>query len=322
MARRGKLPPNPFAYADDQRRYHSYDYYLRTRFAEKLCKVPLDAGFTCPNLDGRAGVGGCSYCSGRGSGDFAGNPKTPIAKQYADGLAVMRKKWQNAKGIAYFQAHTNTYAPIETLRRVYREALALPDLAGIAIATRADCLGGDVLELLSEINDQTFLTVELGLQTVSDQTAARVGRGHDYRTFLTGFSALRERGIKVCVHIINGLPGETKADMLHTAREMARVRPEFLKIHLLHVMKHTRLAEEYENGAFDVLTFEQYIDVVCSQLELLPPEMVLQRLTGDAPRDLLLAPGLSRDKKRVLNGIDLELRRRGSWQGKYQEGIG
>lgn len=318
MARRSKLPPNPFPFSDDNKRYHSWNYYLRHTFGEKLCKVPINAGFTCPNIDGCAGYGGCSYCSASGSGDFAGNPCEPIAVQYEKGLAVMQAKWQDARGIAYFQAHTNTYAPVETLRAVYGEALKLPELAGISIATRADCLPPEVLELLSELNQRTFLTVELGLQTVSDETAKRIGRGHDYAAFLEGFTALKQRGIKVCVHIIDGLPGEDRAQMLDTAREMARIKPDFLKIHLLHIMKQTRLAEEYQRGEFEALTFDEYVHIVCDQLELLPPEMVIQRLTGDAPRSELIAPLWSTDKKRVLNAIDSELQKRNSFQGsKY-----
>ncbi len=315
MARKRKTPPNPFPFTDDNKRYHTWNYFLNRKFGQKVYKVALDAGFTCPNIDGRCGFGGCSYCSSSGSGDFAGDKRDPIPVQYQTGLEQMRKKWENAKGIAYFQAHTNTYAPIETLRELYRAALQLPDLAGISIATRADCLSHEVLELLSELNRSTFLTVELGLQTVSDVTARRIGRGHDHETFLQGFFALKERGIPVCVHIINGLPGETKEDMLRTAREMARIQPDFLKIHLLHIMKNTRIAKEYEAGEFAAMGFEEYVTTVCDQIELLPPELVLQRLTGDAPRQLLIAPLWSADKKRVLNAIDAELVKRGSCQG-------
>lgn len=320
MGRRSKCPPNPFPFSDDNKRYHSWNYYLRHNFGRKLCKVAINAGFTCPNIDGRAGFGGCSYCSSSGSGDFAGNPSEPIAVQYQKGLYIMQAKWQNARGIAYFQAHTNTYAPVERLRAVYEDALTLPDLAGISIATRADCLPPEVLDLLSELNRKTFLTVELGLQTVSDVTAQRIGRGHDYVAFLEGFTALKQRGIPVCVHIIDGLPGEDRAQMLDTAREMARLKPDFLKIHLLHIMKHTRIAEEYLCGEFPALTFDEYVGIVCDQLELLPPQVVIQRLTGDAPKSELIAPLWSTDKKRVLNAIDTELQTRNSFQGsKYQK---
>ncbi len=278
--------------------------------------MALNAGFTCPNMDGTVAFGGCSYCSAKGSGDFAGDPCASIKEQYLSGLAAMRRKWENAKGIAYFQARTNTYAPLHTLQSVYAQALALPDLAGISIATRADCLPDEVLELLSAINEKTFLTVELGLQTIFDQTAQRIGRGHDYQAFLTGYAALKERGIKVCVHIIDGLPGETPQMMSETAAALAKLSPDFLKIHLLHVLKGTRLAAEYEAGAFQTLSMEEYISIVCNQLELLPPQVVLQRLTGDAPQKELIAPLWSRNKKQVLNGIDRELIRRDSWQGK------
>ncbi len=309
-------PVNPFPFSDDNKRYHTLHYYCKQTFHERVCKVALNAGFTCPNIDGKIAFGGCSYCSAKGSGDFAGNPGASIKEQYLSGLSVMRRKWENAKGIAYFQAHTNTYAPISVLRRVYGQALLLPELAGISIATRADCLPKEVLDLLSELNEKTFLTVELGLQTVFDETALRIGRGHDYAAFLKGYSALKERGIKVCVHIIDGLPGETPQMMRQTAAALADLSPDFLKIHLLHILKGTRLAAEYEAGGFPALSMEEYISIVCDQLELLPPQVVLQRLTGDAPRDELIAPLWSRDKRKVLVGIDKELFARGSWQGK------
>lgn len=288
---------------------------MRHTFGQKLCKVAINAGFTCPNIDGKCGYGGCSYCSPDGSGDFAGNPIDPIALQYQKGLATMQAKWPDAKGIAYFQAHTNTYAPIKTLQKLYDDALHLPDLVGISIATRADCLSDEVLALLSELDQKTFLMVELGLQTVHDDTAKRINRGHNYQTFLTGYHALKSRGIKVCVHIINGLPGEDREMMLQTAKEIARLKPDFLKIHLLHIMKGTRIADEFAAGEFAVMSFEEYVGIVCDQIELLPKEIVLQRLTGDAPKELLIAPLWSMDKKKVLNAIDQKLAKRNSYQG-------
>ena len=303
---------NPFG----RKRCLTLDSVLKNEFGGKTVKIPLNAGFSCPNRDGKVGYGGCSYCSNALSGEFAGNPRESIAAQFEKTKALYFKKWGETKYIAYLQAGSNTYADIETLRSVFHSCLSLPAV-GLSIATRADCLGEDVLELLSEINRKTYLTVELGLQSSSDETARLINRGHTYAEFLSGYNALRERNIRVCVHIINGLIGETRDDMLRTVRDVASLEPYEIKIHLMHVIRGTLDEKRYLSDELKTLSKEEYISIVCDQLELLPPETAIGRLTGDGDRATLVAPLWSMDKRSVLGGIDHELKLRDSWQGKY-----
>ncbi len=309
---------NPYPYSDTNKRYYTYDYYLRRIFGAKCAKLPLDAGFTCPNLDGTCGSGGCIYCSPRGSGDFAPHSSISIAEQIAMQKRMLSRKWDVSRCIAYFQAHTNTYAPVEVLRARYEEALAEEGIVGINIATRADCLPPDVVEYLAALAERTVLTVELGLQSSSDATAARINRGHDFATFLSGVETLRAASDKIgiCTHIIFGLPGEDREQMLTTVRDVAAFAPEQVKIHLLHVLRDTRLAELYERGEYLPMEREDYLRTVVDALELLPPETVIGRLTGDGAEAELLAPLWSRKKTTVLNDIDKLLYARASWQGK------
>lgn len=306
-----------FIYSDDNKRYHTWNFYLRHQFGCKVFKVSLDAGFTCPNLDGTKGWGGCTYCSSRGSGDFAGDPAHSVCAQFYEVKQALNKKWPQGKCIAYFQAHTNTYAPVQVLRERFEPVLNLEDVIGLSIATRADCLGEDVLDYLEELNRRTFLIVELGLQTIHEATARRINRCHSYEEFLTGLRRLRERRIRVCVHIINGLPGETHEMMLQTARALAGLDIQFVKIHLLHVLKGTVMAGQLERGEFSLLSLEEYVRIVCDQLEVFGPELVIQRVTGDGARDALIGPQWSLKKFVVMNAIDLELVRRDSCQSKY-----
>ncbi len=307
----------PFPYTDSNKRYHTYDYYLRHRYGGKCAKITLDAGFTCPNIDGRCGVGGCVYCSARGSGDFT-VADLPIAEQYRVQVARMREKWPTNRFIPYLQAHTNTYAPVDTLRAVYEQVLALPGAVAFHIATRADCLERDTLALLREVSERIDLTVELGLQSVSDQTAVRINRGHTYADFLKGYEALRCQvpRARLAVHLINGLPGEDEAQMMENARTVAALCPDEIKLHLLHVLRGTRLAALYENGAYRPMEREAYIRVVAAQLAYFPPETVIGRLTGDGAADALLAPLWSLKKLTVLNDIDKLLAKTDSYQGK------
>ena len=308
---------NPFAFSDTNKRYHTYDYYLRHAMGGKCAKLPLDAGLTCPNIDGRCGVGGCIYCSGRGSGDFAPEATLSITEQIARQKQVYARKWEVSRYLAYFQAHTNTYAPVERLRALYEEALASEGVVGMNIATRADCLPEEVLELLAEISERTVLTVELGLQSSNDATAKRIGRGHDYASFLGGYAALRQRVPKarISVHLILGLPGETREEMLRSVRDVALLHPEEVKLHLLHVLRGTALEKEYESGAYTPLSQEEYVSLVVDALELLPPDVVVGRLTGDGMGEALLAPLWSRRKIAVINDVDKLLFARGSMQG-------
>lgn len=298
------------------KRYHSLNYHFRKQFGQKVFKVMLDAGFTCPNRDGTIATGGCTFCSARGSGDFAGLRKDDLKKQFRDVAERMHRKWPNAKYIGYFQAFTNTYAPVDELRACYETILEEENVVGLSIATRPDCLPDDVVDYLAELNERTSLWVELGLQTVHESTAQLINRAHDYRTFVEGVEKLRAHRIPVCAHIILGLPGETEEMMMETAQAVASLPIQGIKIHLLHLLRKTPLVKLWEQGGLRFLSQETYTRLVVDILEILPPDMVIHRLTGDGPRDLLIGPLWSLNKWDVLNGIDKELKRRDSWQGK------
>lgn len=307
-----------FKYAFDNKRYHTWNYYLRSNFGEKVFKVSINAGFSCPNIDGTVAYGGCTYCSKQGSGDFAGNPNDNLIKQFEDIKEMMHKKWHNAKYIGYFQAFTNTHAPVSVLKEKYETILNLDDVIGLSISTRPDCLPDDVLEYLSELNKKTNLWVELGLQTIHDKTSKIINRGHDYNTFLEGVEKLKKHNIKTVVHIINGLPGEDYNMMMETAKAVADLGVHGIKIHLLHVLKETPMENMLKKGMFNLMEKDDYINLVCDQLEIIPPEMVVHRLTGDGKRDEIVGPMWSLKKWEVLNAIDYTMRERNSYQGiKY-----
>ena len=298
------------------KRYNAQSAYLKKRFGKKTVKISLNGGFTCPNRDGTKGVSGCTYCSAKGGGDFGGDPAESISRQFEDVRGRLEKKWgSDLLYIPYFQANTGTYAPPEHLKSLYEEALVQKNAVGLAVSTRPDCISAEIADYLGRLSKQTYLTVELGLQTVHDRTAARINRCHTYRDFLYGFKLLRSRGVNVCVHIINGLPGETPGMMLETAGKLAELDIHGIKIHQLHVIRGTALAEQYERREFAVLEPEEYVEIDCDQLEILPDSVIIERLTGDGDKRDLIAPIKSADKKSVLNGIDKELRRRGSVQG-------
>lgn len=304
-----------FKYSDDNKRYHTWNYHLRHKFGGKVFKVALNAGFTCPNIDGTKGVGGCTYCSSLGSGDFAGDAQQTILEQFNAVKAKMHQKWPEAKYIPYFQAHTNTYAPADVLRAKFEPVLAQENVVGLSIATRADCLNSDALDYLSELNERTYLIVELGLQSIFDKTGEHINRCHSYAEFLEGYDKLRQRGINTCVHLINGLPGETADMMLESAKAVAALRPHCVKLHLLHILKNTKIAAEYESGGFNLLTLPEYVNIITNQLEVFHEDTVIQRLTGDGGRDSLIGPLWSLKKFVVLNEIDKELLRRDTCQG-------
>ena len=313
---------NPYKNSDSNKRYYTYEYYLRQTFGGKCAKIPLDGGFTCPNIDGRCGRGGCIYCSDRGSGDFAASAALSISEQFEETKRKLGSKWSTERCIAYFQAHTNTYAPLPILREKYEEALSKEGVVGLNIATRADCLEDDTVEYLATLAERTVLTVELGLQSSNDKTAAIINRGHSFREFCRGYEKLKTASekINICVHIIFGLPGESREDMLRTVRDVARLKPHQVKIHLLHVIRGTALAKMYERGEYTPMEREDYIETVCDALELLPPETVIGRLTGDGMAETLLAPLWSMKKVTVINDIDKTLYARDSYQGKKWEG--
>lgn len=298
------------------KRYHSLNYYLRNKFGEKVYKISLDGGFTCPNRDGRVAKGGCTFCSASGSGDYAGSRALSISKQFEDRKEMMEKKWKDGKYIAYFQAYTNTYAPVDVLRQKYEDALKQKGVVALSIATRPDCIDDEIADLLGEINKKTYLWVELGLQTINDDTARNFNRGYDLKVFDESLKKLKDRNIEVVVHTIFGLPGESKEDMLKTVDYVAHSGAQGIKFHLLHLMEGTRMVKQYESGELKLMTQEDYIDTVCKAVTMIPEEMVVHRLTGDAPRELLIGPMWSLKKWEVLNTIDKALEDNDLWQGK------
>lgn len=309
-----------FKYAFDNKRYHTWNYYLRSNFGEKVFKVSINAGFSCPNIDGTITYGGCTYCSKEGSGDFAGNPNDNLIKQFEDIKQMMHKKWNSAKYIGYFQAFTNTHAPVNILKEKYETILNLEDVIGLSISTRPDCLPDDVVEYLAKLNKKTNLWVELGLQTIHDKTSKVINRGHDYDTFLEGVEKLKKHNIKTVVHIINGLPGEDYNMMMETAKAVSELGVHGIKIHLLHVLKNTPMEKMLEKEMFTLMEKDEYVNLVCDQLEILPPEMVVHRLTGDGKRDEMVGPMWSLKKWEVLNAIDDTMKKRNSYQGiKYNK---
>ena len=295
---------NTFKFSNDNKRYHTFNYYLKNKYHNKVAKVSLNANFTCPNRDGTKGIGGCIFCSNSGSGDFAGNVKDSLEKQFDDVSALLQKKWPNCKYIAYFQANSNTYGPVEKLRNCIEPFINKKDVVAISIATRPDCLEAKILEYLDSVNKRCDLWIELGLQTIHDKTAKLINRGHSYLEFIEGLNKLRHLNINVCVHIINGLPFETYEMMLTTAKEIGKLNIQALKIHMLYVIKNTKLHQMYQNNEFTMLNRDEYIDLVTEQLSYLPENIVIERLTGDGNVNDLIAPDWSIKKVTILNDID------------------
>ncbi len=304
---------NTFLYSDNNKRYHTLDYFYKHKFNSKVFKVSLNAGFSCPNLDS----GGCIYCSRTGSGEFGGNKNDDLVKQFKMVKEKMLQKWPKALYIGYFQARTNTYAPLEVLKEKYEKILMLDDVVGLNIATRADCISNECLDYLADLNKRTFLTIELGLQSANDDTAKRINRHHDLKTFEEMVLNLRKRNINVVVHIINGLPGEDINDMLNTVRYLNKLDIQGIKIHMLSILKDTPLEKIYKEKPFHVLSREEYVNIVIKQLELLRPEIVIHRITGDPPKDMIIEPLWLLKKFCVLNEIDKEMKKRDTYQGIY-----
>lgn len=297
--------------------YHSLDFYLKETFGKKVYRLSLDGGMTCPNRDGTLGTRGCIFCSEGGSGEFAVRRCASLKEQAeAARQKVARKLPASGAGyILYFQSYTNTYAPLPVLRSLFTEAVCLPDVCAVSVATRPDCLPPETIRLLKELGQIRPFWVELGLQTMHEETARFIRRGYDLPVFEDAFFRLREAGIPVIVHVILGLPHETREDMLATIRYLARLRPDGIKLQLLHVLKGTDLLPLYRQGAFSTLEFEEYLQLTGDCLALLPQETVIHRLSGDGPRNLLAAPMWSADKKRVLNGLHRYLKEQGIYQG-------
>ena len=297
------------------KRYYPFGEYLKERFGCKVYKVTIDAGFTCPNRDGKLGWGGCTYCNNMGFSTNTRGTPAPIREQVEKGMAFMRKRYKAEKFIAYFQAYTNTYGPTDTLRAYYDAALEFEDIVALSIGTRPDCVPESVLDLIDGYQDTHEVWVEYGLQSIHDSTLCRVNRGHDYATFLDALERTKRRGFKVCVHVIIGLPGESHDDMMATARAVGEMGVDSLKIHLMHVLRNTPLEKEWVEGRFTPLEFDEYVGLVCDFLEYIPSDVSIQRLTADGPRSILLAPKWATEKRRTLAAIDAELKRRDSHQG-------
>ena len=300
--------------------YHSFDYMLKERFSCKIYKTALNGGMTCPNRDGTLGERGCIFCSQGGSGDFAGDRRDSITEQINKQAEKLARKRNASAFIAYFQAYTNTYAPVEYLRKIYTEAINHPQVAAVSIGTRPDCLGPDVLALLAELNQLKPVWIELGLQTIHERTAAYIRRGYPLSCFEEAVKALRQRDLEVIVHTILGLPGESRQDILETMEYLNHRDIQGIKLQLLHVLKGTDLALDYLEGRFSVYTMEEYLDVLIDCLEHLSPDIVIHRLTGDGPKDLLMAPLWSSKKRTVLNTLHHECKIRHAYQGRlYKE---
>ena len=307
-----------FKYTLDNKRYHTLNYFYKNKFGIKVFKVSLNGGFSCPNLDGKVGYGGCIYCSKSGSGEFGGDIHKSLTEQFNEMIDIVNKNHIPCKYIGYFQARTNTYANIDVLKRKYEEVLAIPDVIGLNIATRCDSITDECLDYLAELNKKTFLTIELGLQTIHEKTSKLINRCHTLEQFDKMVNKLREKHINVVVHIINGLPFENEDMMLETVMHLNTLNIQGIKIHMLNIIKDTEMANLYEKTNFHVLTKDEYIDIVIKQLELLDPKIVINRITSDPDKEMLVEPKWLCEKCQLLNDIDKEMVKRNTYQGiKY-----
>ena len=304
-----------FKYSDSNKRYYTLDYFYKHKFNSKVFKVSLNAGFTCPNKDGKVGKGGCIYCSKLGSGEYAGDLNKDLVTQFNDVKEIMLKKWENAKYIGYFQANTNTYADIDTLKEKYETILKLDNVVGLNIATRPDAISDECLDYLEELSKRTYLTIELGLQTIHEKTSILINRCHSLKCFTDMVKKLRKRNINVVVHIINGLPYETKEMMIDTVKYISNLDIQGIKIHMLSILKNTKLEELYNKEHFKTLSRDEYINIVCDQLEYLREDIVVHRITGDPKVSDLIEPNWLIKKTTIINDIDKEMKRRNSYQG-------
>ncbi len=311
---------NPFPYSDDNKRYHTWNYYLKHRYHTKVFKVPLNTNFSCPNRDGTCGIGGCTFCGSLGSGEYAGNIEDNLSTQFKKGQEMMLRKWPNGKSIAYFQAYSNTYASLDVLKRTFQPFADRDDICAISIATRADCLENEKIEYLQSLCQKKEIWIELGLQSIHDKTAMLCNRGHTFAQFLDCIHRLEKTDLKIVVHLINSLPYETQEDMIESAKVLSTLPIHSVKIHMLHIMEETKMAEDYKQHPFPIQSEDEYVDTVIKQLEVLPPTMIIQRLTGDGVKQLLITPKWTLKKVCVLNDIDKEMKRRNTWQGRlYKE---
>ena len=310
---------NPYKNSDSNLRYYSFNYYTKQTFNSKISKISLNAGLTCPNRDGHISYGGCTFCSSHGSGDFAGVPTDSLLKQYADNKAMMHRKWPDSKTIAYFQAYTNTYTSLDNLKRMIEPFLEIDEIVAIDIATRPDCLSDEILSYLEEVNKKKTIWLELGLQTCSDSIADSFNRGYPYSVFLDTIERVKKTKLKVCVHLINGLPNETKEMMIENAQKVSDLKVDSIKIHMLHLVSDSVMGQQYLKEPFHLLSRKEYVDIVASQLEIIHEDIIMERLTGDADFETLIEPLWTKKKVIVLNEIQKELVRRDTYQGIYNK---
>lgn len=311
---------NKFEYSLDNKRYHTLTYYYKNKFNAKVCKVSLNANFTCPNIDGTVGFGGCIYCSKLGSGEFGGNPKDSLIEQFEKGKKTMQRKWPDAKFIAYFQANTNTYAPLKRLRECFEPFIEREDCIGLSIATRSDSITDECLDYLEDINKRTFLIVELGLQTIHEKTSKLINRCSTLKDFTDMVKKLKRRNINVIVHIINGLPYETEEMMIETVKYLNKLNIDGIKIHMLEVLKDTPLEKYYAKNKFKILSKEEYVNIVVKQLEYLNKEIVIHRLTADPDKNNIIEPTWLIKKFTILNEIDKLMSKNNIYQGDKIKG--
>ncbi len=310
---------NTFKYTLDNKRYHTFNYYLKNKYHQKVAKVIIDGHFTCPNRDGKKGYGGCIYCSSYGSGDSNLNIKEDVLTQYIRNKEVMDRKWNNGLYIPYFQSFSNTYGPLSKIKGMLEPFLDKEEVAEIAIATRCDCLNEEIVNYLNSITNKKPIWIELGLQTTNFKSSKYLNLGYNFDDFKKAISLLEDTNIKVCVHIINGLPNETKEDMLKTIKDINHLKFDSIKIHMLHILKDTKLNEIYQKEPFNMLGRDEYIEIVVKQLELLKPEVVIERLTGDPIKEELIEPNWVLNKTTILNDIDKLMAKLDTYQGKYYE---
>lgn len=310
---------NNFKYTFNEKRYHTFNYYLKTKYNCKVSKVILDAGFTCPNRDGRKSTGGCIFCSDLGSGDCNVALQNDLLSQYQENKRIMDNKWPNDLYIPYFQSYSNTYGPLEKIKNMLEPFIHMDEVCEIALATRCDCLSDDIIEYLNSLTSIKPIWIEMGLQTTNDSKSDYLNRQYDFNDFKNAIEKLSKTNIKVCVHIMNGLPSDTLDDMLNTVKDIKDMKFDAIKIHMLHVLKSTRLGKMYEENPFDLISREQYIELVVKQLEFLRPEVIIERLTGDPVKENLLAPNWVLNKTTILNDIDKLMRKLDTYQGSKHE---
>ena len=315
------MPQNPsqktrYPWKDDGYRYYPYGYYLKNRFGERVQKVSIDAGFTCPNVDGTVAIGGCVFCDNRSFSPSRRVRRDKIQAQIDDGIRRLKIRYKVKKFMAYFQPATNTYAPVDELRPLFEQAISHPEVVALAIGTRPDCVPDDVLDLLDEIGEKTYLSVEYGMQTVHDRSLDWMNRGHHHDAFVDAMERSQNRNFETCAHVMLGLPGESDEDMLESAHEIVRLNLDSVKIHNLYCVKKTPMEEQVKNGEVKLMSRDHYIDVLVRCLEILPPHMIVERISGEAPPDYFVGPSWCLDKPDVLRALQQQLDSRDTWQGK------